>query len=65
MTLKQLADKHGLPITVKSEDRFFGQNPFVLLAEDEMGFTVEYVSDKSKGWIGKSELADYVLFDAI
>jgi hypothetical protein len=65
MTLCEIVAKHGLLVTVKSKDPLFGKNPFVLLAEDEHGFTVEYVSDKIRGWVGKSELADYVLFDAI
>lgn len=63
MTLCEIVEKHGLPVTVVSEDPLFGRNPFTLLVEDKRGFTVEYVWDKSSGWVGKSELADYVLCD--
>lgn len=37
MTLKQLADKHGLPVTVVSEDPLFGGIFFTLENEDRDG----------------------------
>jgi len=60
MTLCEIVEKHGLPVTVVSEDPLFGGVVMTLLAEEKMGFWYEqsHVVSAGHSWIGKNELKD-------
>lgn len=59
MTLKELADDHGLPVTVVSKYPHFGGDIFTLLYEDQDARRFLYVrSDGFLGWMIYRELLD-------